>query len=641
MIDRQKPSYTELERRLQQSEENFRNSMDSSPLGIRIVNSDGDTTYANRAVLDIYGYVGVDELKATPVKERYTAASYDEHKVRKEKRQRGEHVPPSYEISIVRKDGGIRNIQVFRKEVLWDGQPQFQVLYLDVTERKRAEDALRESEERYRELVENAGEAILVAQDGKLVFVNPMTVKVAGYPSEALMAKPFIEFVHPQDRDMVLERHLKRLKGQEFPPVYAFRIIDGAGNTRWVEFNAVLIKWKGKAATLNFVRDISERRQLEEERQKAARLESVGLLAGGIAHDFNNLLTGIMGNVSLAERLIGATSPAADLLQEVEKACARAKDLTQQLLTFSRGGEPVKTLASITAAITDSATFALRGSKVKCSFDLPDDLWPAEVDVGQVSHVIGNMVINADEAMPQGGILSIAGRNVVLGELSALPLPKGRCVEITIADPGIGIPEALLPKIFDPYFTTKQRGSGLGLATCYSIIKKHGGHITVESKLGVGTTFRIYLPASEKPIQDRRAEAPRGASVARGGRIIVMDDEEIIRKMVVRLLTTAGYEVEAVSDGAAALERYAKAAGSGRPFDAVILDLTVPGGMGGKEAIKKLLEIDPHVKAVISSGYSSDPLLSNFRKYGFCAVVAKPYTIEALEATLQQVLRGA
>ena len=758
----------DLEGQLRQSEENFRNSMDSSPLGTRIVNSDGGTTYANQAVLDIYGYVGVDELKATPVKERYTSASYDEHKVRKEKRQRGEHVPHSYEISIVRKDGGIRNIQVFRKEVLWDGQMQSQVLYLDVTERKRAEEALRYSEANYSALVEHAREGVLLIQDGLVVLANRALAETGGYTIDELINKPFLDKVAPESRELIVQRYEARLAGKEIPTLYEAKLVAKDGRLADVEISASTMSYQGRPADLIILRDagprkrmeeklrkseetyrlivensrdiiftlnaegeflyvspsirdvlgysqaeaigqsfrslihpedlpvveeairrsimegyrtpgteyrvrhasgewrwhisrgsavrdragnflnftgiandMTERKRFEEERQRTDKLESVGFLAGGIAHDFNNLLTGIMGNVGLASRLLGPKSSVSDVLEEAEKACLRATDLTHQLLTFSRGGEPVKTLASIAKAITDSASFALRGSKVKCSFDLPHDLWLAEIDVGQVSQVISNIVINADESMPQGGTISIGAKNVVLGELSALPLPKGRYVEITIADPGIGIPEVLLPKIFDPYFTTKQRGSGLGLATCYSIVKKHRGHITVQSKVGVGTTFHIYLPASEKPIQDRPAEARREASGARGGRILVMDDEEMIRKMVVRLLTAAGYEVEAVSDGAAALERYAKAAGSGRPFDAVILDLTVPGGMGGKEALKRLLEIDPDVKAVVSSGYSTDPIMSDFREYGFCAVMAKPYSVEALGTTLEQVLRGA
>jgi signal transduction histidine kinase/ActR/RegA family two-component response regulator len=436
---------------------------------------------------------------------------------------------------------------------------------------------------------------------------------------------------------MVLERHLKRLKGEEIPSVYAFRIIDGAGNTLWMELNAILIKWKGKAATLIFVRDITERKQLEEERQRVEKLESIGTLAGGIAHDFNNLLTGILGNITLAQRYVEPESQVADRLLEAERASLRAKDLTQQLLTFSTGGAPVKKTASIAELLQESATFALRGSKVRCEFSLPDDLWPVEVDEGQMSQVITNLILNADQAMPGGGTINIRAENTVIKGKGDLPLPKGNYIKITVKDQGIGIPKKHLAKIFDPYFTTKQKGSGLGLATAYSIIKNHGGYITVESEVGVGTTFYIYLPASKKPAPVK-AKAKKEAPVRGKGRILVMDDEEMIRKMLSKMLPLDGYDVELAKDGAEAVELYKKARESGQPFDAVIMDLTIPGGMGGKEAIKKLLEIDPDVKAIVSSGYATDPIMADFKKYGFSAVVTKPYSFGELEKTLRNML---
>ncbi len=387
--------------------------------------------------------------------------------------------------------------------------------------------------------------------------------------------------------------------------------------------------------------EITERKQLEEERQKAARLESVGTLAGGIAHDFNNLLTAITGYIGLAKRSVqmGEAEKASSRLVEAEHASMRARDLTQQLLTFARSGAPVRTVASIAQLIRDSATFALRGSNVRCDFFLPDDLWPVEVDEGQMNQVISNFVINADEAMPEGGVLTISTREAVIGARSRLPLDKGKYIEIIVEDQGTGIRKEHLDRIFDPYFTTKQKGSGLGLATTYSIVKNHDGYIIAQSKLGVGTTFHIYLPASEKPVPTRKevvAEAP----ITGRGRILVMDDEDIIRELLHDELTDIGYEVELTVDGAQAIEQYANAKESGKPFDAVILDLTVPGGMGGKDVIKKMLEIDPSVKAIVSSGYSTDPIMSDFVEYGFSGVVAKPYKIEQLEKALHSILVG-
>jgi len=379
----------------------------------------------------------------------------------------------------------------------------------------------------------------------------------------------------------------------------------------------------------------------EEERLKIAKLESVGVLAGGIAHDFNNILTGIMGNISLARRGLesGEIAKASNRLVEAEKASLRAKDLTQQLLTFSSGGTPIKITTSIIGILEDSISLALRGSDVRCELSLPDDVWPVEADEGQIGQVISNLVLNADQAMPEGGTLNIGVRNTIIGKRTTLPLARGNYVQITIEDHGVGIPEEHLLRIFDPYFTTKQKGSGLGLSTVHSIIKKHGGHITIESKLGVGTTLQVYLPASMEPIPAVE-EVAAEACVAGAGRVLVMDDEEVVRDLLRSELTGIGYEVELASVGAETIKKYANAKETGQPFAAVILDLTVPGGMGGKETIKKLLEIDPDVKAIVSSGYSTDPIMTDFVKYGFKGVVVKPYRTSELEQVLHKVITG-
>jgi len=313
--------------------------------------------------------------------------------------------------------------------------------------------------------------------------------------------------------------------------------------------------------------------------------------------------------------------------------------LTQQLLTFSKGGAPIKKNISIAELIRESASFALIGSGVRCEFSLPDDLWSVEFDEGQMNQVISNLVINADEAMPGGEVLDIRAKNTLVGAGGTLPLPEGKYVEITIEDHGVGISTEYLDKIFDPYFTTKQKGSGLGLTIVHSIIKNHSGYIITTSKLNAGTTFYIYLPASERPNPVRR-KSEVDTRVTGRGRILVMDDEEMIREMLSKMLVLAGYEVELASDGAEAVERYIKAKERGQPFAAVILDLTVPGGMGGREAIKKLLEIDPNVKSIVSSGYSTDQVVTNFGRHGFKGVATKPYAATELEKTLRSVLRS-
>jgi len=506
---------------------------------------------------------------------------------------------------------------------------------------KQAVEELQESEEKYRGLVTNLRLGIFRSTPepaGRFLEVNPAMVNITGYSRKELLQMNVSDlYTHPEERELVLEE-VASGKRKVTREIY-LRKKDG---TEIVVSDAKVAMKDDASQILYFdgiLEDITERRQLEEEHQKIEKLESIGTLAGGIAHDFNNLLTGIMGNIGLARRYAEPKSKAEERLLEAEKASLRAKDLTQQLLTFARGGAPVKKLVSIAELIQDSATFALRGSNVRCEFSLPDNLWSAEVDEGQMNQVISNLVINADEAMPEGGILNIGIKNRVVKTRNTLPLPEGNYVEITIEDHGVGISKEHLRKIFDPYFTTKQKGSGLGLSTAYSIIKNHGGYITAKSKLEVGTTFRIYLPASEKPIPAKKEEVAEMA-IAGKGRVLVMDDEEVIRELLHDELTDIGYEVELAVDGAEAIEQYTKAKESGQPFDAVILDLTVPGGMGGKEVIEKMLEIDPSVKAIVSSGYSTDPIMSDFKEYGFSGVVAKPYKMEQLEKTLRSILKG-
>ncbi len=383
-------------------------------------------------------------------------------------------------------------------------------------------------------------------------------------------------------------------------------------------------------------KEMAQRKKMENEILNAQRLESIGTLAGGIAHDFNNLLTAILGNISLARRS-GDTENMPEKLEAAERACIRAQDLTRQLLTFSKGGAPVKKTISLARLLKECVPFTLRGSNVKGELDIPQDLWPVEVDPGQLHQVIGNLVINADQAMPEGGKITVSAQNTEIEKDNQLLLKAGSYVEISVADRGVGIAEKHLQRIFDPFFSTKRKGSGLGLATSYSIIKNHGGRITVDSRIGDGTTFQLYIPAAPgKVIEEKEQKSEQPFSGA--GRILVMDDEEMIRDMVFDFLGEIGYEVVTAEDGAEAIALYKEARKSGKDFDAVILDLTVPGGLGGKEALKGLVEIDPGVKAIASSGYHGDPVMANFKDFGFSNAIAKPYKIEELNGVLRDVL---
>jgi len=390
-----------------------------------------------------------------------------------------------------------------------------------------------------------------------------------------------------------------------------------------------------KSINIRLQREIAERKRVEAELSRAQKLESLGLLAGGIAHDFNNLLGSIMGNISLAMLDVDPEGSTYRQLAKVERASFRAQELTRQLLTFSRGGTPVKKLITLPGIITEAAGLSLRGSRVLHEMSMAADLWPVEADEGQMMQVFNNLLINADQAMPSGGIIRIAAENVTLGPGDVPSLAAGRYVRVTVSDQGTGISREHLGKIFDPYFTTKQRGSGLGLAATYSIIRKHDGHIIVASEPGKGTIFHIYLPAAKGEV----APQPRHEKLVRGsGSVLIMDDDEDMRKTTGDMLMRMGYTVDYADEGNETIAKYQQASEAGRPFDAVIMDLTVPGGMGGKEAIGRLLAIDPAVRAIVSSGYSEDPVMADFRAYGFLGVAIKPYRIREFSEVVAAVI---
>jgi len=414
-------------------------------------------------------------------------------------------------------------------------------------------------------------------------------------------------------------------------------MISRSGSERAIADSAAPI-WNREGQIIGVVlvfRDVTEKETLQRELQRTQKLDSLGVLAGGIAHDFNNILTAITGYISLVKDEFQEGTTGHRFATQAENAAAHARELTTQLLTFAKGGAPVKESASIQEIIQASAGFSLRGSNVELNMDLAEDLWPVEVDRGQISQVIQNIIINADHAMPEGGKVSISARNTPIIEDNP-QLRIGDYLKITIQDAGVGIHKEHLAKIFDPYFTTKQKGSGLGLAIVHSIIAKHDGHIVVDSILGEGTTFTIFLPAA-KEVTLRRGQ-PSETLLFGKGKVLVMDDELLVRDVAMHILTKHGFQVELACDGAEAIEKYAAAQKAGDPFDVIILDLTVPGGMGGKEAARLLRELDSEAQIIASSGYSSDPVMSDFRAHGFSAVLPKPYSHRELSAALGAVL---
>ena len=496
---------------------------------------------------------------------------------------------------------------------------------------------------RYLQLLELMGEAVLVVEQGRIREASQRFEELSRRSHAAVVGEHIERLLSPLSRrhspprqDSNPERGHSR---------HMALLLREADEPLLVEIRSAQTRFEERPAELWVISDASERQRMQRELQKSRQLESIAALSGGIAHDYNNLLTAIIGNISLAKSYLKAEAPPFQLLSEALDASLLAKDLTQKLITFSKGGSPVTQTTAIAPLIRGATEFSLSGSNIMAEFFLPENLWPVKIDVSQVGQAIHNLVINAREAMPRGGTIHVSAENLVL-DGAAMAVDPGRYLRITIKDQGVGIPEENLERIFDPYFSTKekgdQKGTGLGLSICHSIVSQHGGVVTVDSSPGEGAAFHVFLPASSEEI-DREAPLPHTEEqlIMGRGRILVMDDEERIRQLIGHMLGLLGYKVAFATTGEEALALYQEAIQFGTPFDAVILDLTVRGGMGGKDAMAELQKIDPEVKAIVSSGYSNDPVMASFQKYGFRDMVAKPYSMAELSQSLRRVLAGA
>jgi len=477
---------------------------------------------------------------------------------------------------------------------------------------------------------------------GNITCFNPFLYRFLKYSEEELKGAKLRTLM---DSDAA-ERIEKILQNVHITGVQAkcieFELIQKDGTKCWFETSAAPIK-DSSGVIVGFRgigRDISSRKNIETEIIRSLKVESVGILAGGIAHDFNNLLSVMLGYISIARTMINPDEEAALMLKKAEKAGFQATELTKRLITFSRGDAPWRKLTFLAPLLKRAADFSLVGKEVRFSYVIPEDLWPVNIDDGQIWQVIRNLVMNAGEAMPTGGIITVTAENVNIDEFSNLPLQEGFYVRWSVADQGTGIPTEHLPRIFDPYFTTKgmgpKQGMGLGLAICFSIVRKHEGFITVDSKPGEGTTFYVYLPAL--PVKSEEDIEITDDRLIRKHRILVMDDEEDIRDIFSKLLTHLGYDTELTDDGSAAITLFRDARESGHPFSTVILDLTVKNGLGGKLTLKKLLQIEPDLKAIITTSYADDPIVARFRYHGFAAALIKPFTIKELQISLDAVL---
>jgi len=508
---------------------------------------------------------------------------------------------------------------------------------------REREEKLSEEKERLAVTLRSIGDAVIVTDtEGRITLINRIAEKHTGWSTQEAAGKNLTEVFN-----IINEKTRLRCENPVDRVLETGLIVGLANHTALIRKDGSEIIIEDSAAPIRdktsktsgvvlVFRDVTEKHKMEEELLKIEKLESVGLLAGGIAHDFNNLLTSIIGNISLARVYIDPVNKAQERLAEAETATLRATNLTHQLLTFSKGGAPVKKMTSIVDIIRESAGLTLAGTNISPEYSVSNGIWNVEVDPGQMSQVFNNLIINAVQAMPKGGNIRFEVNNAVLEENDVPPLHEGRYVEISIKDNGSGIPKDHLPHIFDPYFTTKKKGSGLGLASVFSIVKRHDGHIVVESEPESGTRFHIYLPAS---LNATIATPPPEEDISHGrGKILIMDDEKMVRDISGEMLRSLGYDAYFAEHGAGAVEMYKAALDAGEPFDAVIMDLTIPGGMGGSEAIGKLRAIDPDVRAIVSSGYSNDPIMAAHQEYGFKAVMIKPYNLKNFSTVLREVV---
>ena len=621
---------------LRESEARFRHLADSMPQVVWSSRADGYTDYLNRRGIDWFGPNGENGVSdgwlralhpddAERVDKAWTLAIASGDPYESEFRLRDARTG-AYRWQLaravpVRDDAGA--------VVRWFGT------CTDIDEQKRTDEKIRFQAH----LLDVVAQSVIATDtQGRVIYWNKFAETLFGWRADEAMGRDIIELTSPQMREKAAEILALLQQGKTWNGEFPLQRRDGSVFPASVQDSPVYSDDGTLIGIIGVAFDLTEQKRMEEEVIKGQKLESIGVLAGGIAHDFNNILTGIVGNVALAKLFTKPGDKIDECLREAERAFARARDLTQQLLTFSKGGAPIKKTASIVDVIEDTVGFVLRGTNIRYHVEAVADLRAALFDPGQISQVVNNLVINARQAMADGGVLHIRADNCLLREREVGALPAGEYIRVRIRDEGIGIPPAHLAKIFDPYFTTKQSGSGLGLATTYSIVKRHEGHIDVESTVGVGTTFSVYLPASRETLPAPRSVA---APAVRGdGRVLFMDDEPSIRRVGGELLKSLGYHVDFAQDGSEALQCYRTALDAAQPYAAVILDLTVPGGMGGLDCLKQLRRLDPNVKAIVSSGYSNDPIMANYSEHGFCGVVAKPYHIKDLSDTVYRVVAG-
>lgn len=630
----------QAEERLRLSEEKFSTAFRISPDSVNINRlEDGVYLEVNEGFSAITGYRPEEVVGQSSLELDIWVDPEDRARLVREIKANG--IAMNHEAKFRKKDGTIIDGQMSARRIDIAGVPCILNISRDITEQKRAEAMLRESEKSLRLLVEAMPVGVAMADgDGVVEYVNSSFADRFGYTIDDI---PTIDdwflkaYPDPAYRKHVTSLWMSNLAAAtgdatRIPP-QEVKITCKNGTVRHVIINTQLIR----NHTLAIFTDITEREFTQNELLKVQKLESLGLLAGGIAHDFNNILTSILGNISFAQMFLDYTHKARIPLEQAERASQRAAELAGQLLTFAKGGDPVKKPVSVRHLVDESVSLVLRGTKVMALLDIPDDLHTIEADAGQINQAFNNIVINAVQAMPGGGKLTVKAENLTIDGSNTLGLAPGEYVRLDFSDEGCGISDEEQKQIFDPYFTTKSGGTGLGLSSVYSIITRHGGHISVDSRVGRGATFTIHLPSTgETPTAPHKERDTIAAGGPTGGSVLVMDDDGMILNLAEKMLQHLGYRVTTCTGGEEAVSQYQAAIEAARPFDIVIMDLTVPGGMGGKEAAQKILALDPGARLIVSSGYSNDPIMAHYEEYGFCGAVIKPYRMKEL----MEVLRG-
>ncbi len=623
----------QAEELLQKSEERFRTMAELLPEAIFETDINLEIVYANRQALELYGYAEEDLSRKLSSSDIFIPEEIPKLIENVAAQFRGEKTSAT-EYLCLKKDGTTFPALFRVTPILKDGEPDgIRGVVIDLTEQKKAAALLKESEERFRNLAELLPEAVFETNlEMFLTYGNKRAFELYGYTEEDF-AKGLhsLDMFAPEEREKVLDNTRAQFSGEKISST-EYLSVKKDGTTFPTLFHVTPIMKDGKPAGLRgLIIDLSEHKQAEEEILQLRKLESVGVLAGGIAHDFNNLLAGLFGNIEMAKRFLSVEDKAFKYLQSAGLSMERATSLTQQLLTFAKGGDPIKEPLALVGVIDEIANFSLRGSNVKLQLNLPVNLWLVDADKGQLGQVISNLVINGKQAMPDGGIITISAENMKTDE--------GRQVRICVQDQGIGIAPQHLDKVFDPYFSTKQQGNGLGLASCHSIINKHGGTISVTSEVNRGALFTITLPAIEEQVAVSLASSEEGSTHGSAiARILLLDDEDLVQQISGAMLEEMGHQVDYADTGEEAVLKYQTAWENKHSYDLVICDLTIPGGMGGQAAAAKILNLDPQARLIVSSGYAADPIMANYIECGFKGRIAKPYRFAELQELIQQVL---